>query len=511
MADSIEDILGYDPRRPFQGFSRDPDVYGDLSIKPFSDSYSHRGLSPSRQVEALQNRAPESKQYGRSIYDVLPESLSKEIKSYDARTLPDLFLKGLTSLSPIDLIDLMNPTPSYKESEMFHSKKGRYKHLDQDPLAAPPVVSGLTRLPSEPSYGSSEQLKELMKHYGLVTDKERPISELISAFAAPMAAMRAPRVINSFGAAAKRPFTPVTATIEGVAPDLGQVSSEGWKQGITDRLIGGKDSAIDVSNFAGQPTTSRSGFGAWKKERNPLLAVDVPNISDISKNPEFRTAMNQTGADLNQEGMAAHRFLPNLINTMGGSSAALIKPRSGDLTPEQFTKLHSLLGDSMAFTHNPRLGGAVVYPFGEVKGGQTPEELRQALTAAREVLGTNNMNVKFGKADYNKDRFYSEAADYGATANPEVTRIRNLLKSLERQAIVPEEGVGNLGGIQSWSRGKELPTHVRAEGNLNPVQWRPVNFETGQEGKLYSQYRDAEAAREAMREQWLSTLPNRVR
>jgi hypothetical protein len=121
------------------------------------------------------------------------------------------------------------------------------------------------------------------------------------------------------------------------------------------------------------------------------------------------------------------------------------------------------------------------------------------------------MNVKFGKADYNKDRFYSEAADYGTTANPEVTRIRNLLKSLERQAIVPEEGVGNLGGIQSWSRGKELPTHVRAEGNLNPVQWRPVNFETGQEGKLYSQYRDAEAAREAMREQWLSTLPNRVR
>ena len=192
MADSIlkspntiNDILGYDSRRPFQGFSRDPDVYGDLSIKPFSESYSHQGLSPTLQVEALQNRAPEPKQYGRSIFDVLPEGLAKEIQSYDARTLPDLFLKGLASLSPMDLINMLNSTPSYKESEMLHSNKGKLKHLDQDPLAAPPVVSGITRPPSEPTYMSSEHLKNLMREYGIITEAEHPVGELVSSFVAP--------------------------------------------------------------------------------------------------------------------------------------------------------------------------------------------------------------------------------------------------------------------------------------------------------------------------------------
>jgi hypothetical protein len=360
-------------------------------------------------------------------------------------------------------------------------------------------------------YGSSEHLRNLLKAYGIHSGSE---DDSMIGHAAdwllPAAVTKAPRAINAVGAAARRPFTPVTATLEGVAPDLGQVSSEGWKRGITDRLLGGKDAAIDISNFAGQPTTSQMGFGAWKKERNPLLAVDVPNIRNISAHPEFNRTMNQIGADLNQEGMAAHRFLPHLINTMGDASAAFIKPKSGNLTPEQFTKLHELLGDSMAFTHNPRMGGVVVYPFGEVTGGKTPEELQQALSAANKVLG-REASVKFGKADYNKDRFYKTAQEYGATPNPEVTRIRNLLKGLENQAILPKEGAGNVGGIQSWSRGRELPTHVRAEGNLNPVRWRPVNFETGQQGQLYDRYHDADAAREAMREQWLSTLPARVR
>jgi hypothetical protein len=120
MADPIEDILDYDPRRPFQGATRDPDVYGDLSIKPFSSSYSHRGLSPSLQVEALQHRAPESKQYGRSIFDMLPESLSKEIQSYNRRTPVDLISNALAQSFgfPTDLVSLISEAKPEHRSDL---------------------------------------------------------------------------------------------------------------------------------------------------------------------------------------------------------------------------------------------------------------------------------------------------------------------------------------------------------------------------------------------------------
>jgi hypothetical protein len=93
---------------------------------------------------------------------------------------------------------MLRGSTSYKESDRLHSKKGRYKHLDEDPLSAPPVYKNLTSLPSEPSLGSSEQLQNLLKQYGLVTDNELPISELISMFAAPAIAARAgKKVIHS--------------------------------------------------------------------------------------------------------------------------------------------------------------------------------------------------------------------------------------------------------------------------------------------------------------------------
>lgn len=473
MADSMEDILDYDPRRPFQGFSRDPDVYGDLSIKPFSGSYSHRGLSPSLQVEALQNRAPESKQYGRSIFDMLPESLSKEIQSYNRRTPVDLVANALAQSFgfPADMVSLIGeaspkyrsdispykglnqdeypagsmrefrpPAPVSTDPDRITPRRSTYQLNESDEIARRQAEQGAMptgRLPSKPMALTTEHLKGLLKEYGITSDNELPIAQFIADFVAPYGGVKGMqagmRKINEVVPNMRRASTPVTATLEGVAPDLGQRGDDAFKELVTDRLIGGKGSAIDTTNFAGQPSTTSRGYGAWKDETNPLVAVDVPNIPDISHNPEFIRAMNQTGSSLNQEGMAAHRFLPHPINTRGGASSMLIKPQFGDLTKEQFLKLNELLGGSMAFTHNPRLGGAVAFPYDEVTAANrdaTTELFKKAMDKANQVLG-GNAQTRFGKSDYAKDRFYAEAPYAGYSPAPDVSDIRDILMRIE--------------------------------------------------------------------------------
>jgi len=474
MADSTENILDYDPRRPFQGFSRDPDVFGDLSIKPFSESYSHRGLSPSLQVEALQNRAPESKQYGRSIFDMLPESLSKEIQSYNRRTPVDLVANALAQSFgfPADLVSYINdakpqsradispykglnqdeypagsmrefrpPAPVSADPNRITPRRSSYQPNESDDIARRQAEQGIMptgRLPSESAPLTTEHLKELLKNYGVTSDNELPVAQFISDFLVPMggtAGMRAgARKINEIVPNMRRASTPVTATLEGVAPDLGQRGDDFFKQYITNRLIGGRGSVIDTRNFAGQPSTIHHGYGAWKNETNPLVAVDVPNIPDISANPEFIKAMNQTGSSLNQEGMAAHRFLEHPINTMGDASSMLIKPHFGDLTREQFLKLNELFTNSgLALTHNPKLGGAVAFPFDEVNAatrGNTTDMFKKAITKADQVLG-GNASTKFGKSDYAKDRFYAETPYSGYTPDQDVSDMRDYLKRME--------------------------------------------------------------------------------
>lgn len=474
MADPIEDILDYDPRRPFQGATRDPDVYGDLSIKPFSSSYSHRGLSPSLQVEALQHRAPESKQYGRSIFDMLPESLSKEIQSYNRRTPVDLISNALAQSFgfPTDLVSLISeakpehrsdlspykgldrdeypagsmrefrpPAPVSTDPNRITPRRSSYQPSESDDIARRQAEQGMMptgRMPSEPMALTTEHLKNLLKEYGITSNNELPVAQFISDFIVPMggtAGVRAAgRKINEIVPNMRRSSTPVTATLEGVAPDLGQRGDDAFKELITDRLIGGKGSAIDTTNFAGQPSTINRGYGAWKKETNPLVAVDVPNIPDISQSPEFIRAMNQTGSSLNQEGMAAHRFLPHPINTRGGANSMLLKPQFGDLSREQFLQLHKLLdGSGLAFTHNPKLGGAVVFPFDEVTAatqGKATDLFKKAMNASDQVLG-GNASPRFGKSDYYKDRFYAETPYAGYTPNQDVLDIRDFLKGME--------------------------------------------------------------------------------
>jgi hypothetical protein len=205
MADSIADILGYDPENPFLGYSRMN--YTEQGQTPNEDiNYGLFGSGTSPRFNAEQNRSrsspsnfqtsPTSGLYADATEPVpsgmgmLPKPLADEVARYNARTPYDLFLKGLTALSPIDILDLLRGPTSYKESDYLHPKR-KITALDRDEYGNQQAVSNLTRLPSQPSLGSSEQLQDLLKHYGLVTDNELPISELISMFAAPSLAMRA--------------------------------------------------------------------------------------------------------------------------------------------------------------------------------------------------------------------------------------------------------------------------------------------------------------------------------
>lgn len=555
MADPIADILGYDPENPFRGYSRlNFTEQGQTPNEDINYGLFGSGTSPrfnaernrSRSTPANFQTSPSSGLYADTTAPfvegsgMLPKPLADEVSRYNARTPTDLFLKGLTALSPIDILDLLRGTPSYKESDRLHSKKGRYKHLDEDPLSAPPVYKNLTSLPSEPSLGSSEQLRELLQRYGLTTDNDLPISELVSMFAAPTVAMKGLKAARQVPAMAsdalsttRRALTPnlyekdlanrlmsnqyhseypVASTLEAVAPDLGQVSGklgDIWKEDLTNKLIGGKGSPVDVSTMGGMPTTTRSGYGAWKDERNPLRAVYTEGMGDISQSPEFVKQMRQIGADLNQEGQAAHRFIPNAYDTgRMNASAALVKPSQGDMTPEQFTALQKVLGNDMVFTHNPELGGAVVMPFGKARRNMYQPELIQAEDAARKVLG-DDTSITYGTSKLGRDRFFEMAPYEGVTPNPETTRLRNVARYLESNTFVPEKRDAPTGGVQAWSRGNEYPTSIEGQGT--PTQWRPVNYRTGERGDLYGTYAEAEAKRAAMQEAMIRRLIDQVR
>jgi hypothetical protein len=336
-----------------------------------------------------------------------------------------------------------------------------------------------------------------------------------------MALPRAPRAIesglNSVNAAARRPFTPATMTIEATAPDLGQRTSMGYRQGLNDRLISNERGGTDLSTVAGQPTTRREGQGAWMGskgfETNPLTAIDVPRAGDLSKNEEFMRQLAQAGTNLNQEGMAAHRFMPNLTGNPKDASAMLIKNRSGVLSNDEVINLAKELGSRMVVAHNPRLGGIVVHPFGEAEKGVHNKFAKQAKAKARKVLG-KEADITYGTSDINKDRAFSMGAeDYAKAgakpASEDVNQVREMLKRQAREAF--PNGDAPSGGVQPWSIGENYPTHVQGIGNGDLVEHRPVNYATGEIGQTYPTYAEAEAARAAMLNAHHRSLPKRVR
>ena len=469
-ADRLMDEPGYAPNEDMQRRG----IFGKSTSPRFNTERNASQSAPSKfqtsPTSGLYADTTEPYQEGSGM---LPKPLADEVARYNRRTPVDLIANALAQSFglPADMVSLIGdagpkyrsdispykglnrdeypagsmrefrpPAPISSDPNRITPRRSSYQPNESDEIAKRAADMGLMftgRLPSEPMGLTTEHLKGLLKQYGITSDNDLPIAQFISDFVAPYGGVKGMqagiRKINEVVPNMRRASTPVTATLEGVAPDLGQRGDDAFKELVTDRLIGGKGSAIDTRNFAGQPSTTSRGYGAWKDETNPLVGVDVPNISDISQSPEFIRAMNQTGSSLNQEGMAAHRFLPQPFNTRSDASSMLIKPQFGDLTKEQFLKLNDLLGGSMAFTHNPRLGGAVAFPFDEVTAanrGDTTELFKKAMDKANQVLG-GNASTKFGKSDYAKDRFYAEAPYAGYSPDPDVLDIRDVLMRIE--------------------------------------------------------------------------------
>jgi len=339
---------------------------------------------------------------------------------------------------------------------------------------------------------------------------------------APEAVRKAESGLNTLTSNVARPFTPAAFTVEATAPDLGQGTSYGFRQGLNDRLL--SDPKLGTTRpkaIEGQGTYVNT---KGELELNPLQALYVPRAGTIGEGPKANAALRQQvaqmGVDLNQEAMAGHRFLPMMTNNIKDASSMLIKTKEG-LTKDQIADLARVLGNDMVVTHNPKLGGVIVYPFGSVTKGQIPGEFLTAQSAANKVLG-KDAKIQYGKSDFEKDRLFMEKSGYtSAGAGPmsaEQETLRRKLQGIEK-FMFPESVSGipgsvkaaPIGGLQAWSRGADYPTSVIGIGNGSKVEYQPVNFSTSSEGKRYPTYAEADQERRRMLEDWHRILPAKVR
>lgn len=240
--------------------------------------------------------------------------------------------------------------------------------------------------------------------------------------------------LNKLVPIAKRSFTPLTTTVEAVAPDLAKFRPRDFQEYVTNRLISNQYGGTPM-NFMGDEITKKLPAQgvyfneAGELETNPMMAIDIPNIKDVSKAKALRADIASAGKALNQESMAGIRFLPLATNKLEDATAILVKPKSGKISNEDVIKLGNEFGNSMVVSHNPRLGGVVLAPFDKPSG-----ELQSAQSKIKDLFGSD-MNIKAGHSDLQKDRFYMPKSDYqkeGARKVPKSTKaVREELKKAE--------------------------------------------------------------------------------
>ena len=287
----------------------------------------------------------------------------------------------------------------------------------------------------------SEQLMDLLNEYGLTSGVKRPLAENLLTIASPKVLRSAESGLNALRPAVERAFTPITTTVEAVAPDLAFKAPRDWQEFVTNRMISGQYGGIPMNVMGDRMTTKTPGQGVYKNlfgelETNPLVAVDIPNVRDVSKAEGLLSDIASSGKALNQESMAGIRFLPLTTNNVKDASAMLIKPHKGKITSEDIIKIGKALGDDMVVSHNPRLGGVVLAPFDKPQG-----ELQMAQQKIKDLFG-QDMKVKFGHSDLQKDRFFMPKETYesmGAKPVPQETLdLRKQLKEMENRRFASD-------------------------------------------------------------------------
>lgn len=323
---------------------------------------------------------------------------------------------------------------------------------------------------------------------------------------------------NSASADFQRPFRDMPINIEAVSPNLGQRGQDAFKEALTERMIG-QGGAYPMTTLGGRVTTQTSGFGGYLNqagipESNPMRMFNVPNVMNIGQDTKLLESIANAGKALEQEAMAGVRFLPFVKNTPIDASAVFIKPPGGKITKSQFDDLFGKLTNDMVVVHDPKRGGAVIVPYGEVSAGSSPTEFKKAILEAEKTFGAKP-TAKYGLSDYEKDRFFMEQKQgieylldpFGkATPVPITSQIpkdaeivREGLKYVEKR-MFPQSTTGipgqvkatPIGGVQPWSRGGMFPTNIIGREVNGKTMYQPINFSTGETGKLYPSAKAAE-------------------
>ena len=280
----------------------------------------------------------------------------------------------------------------------------------------------------------SERLMDMLEEYGVTSGTKRPLAENLLAIASPKVLRTAESGLNALRPAVERSFTPITTTVEAVAPDLAKFKPRDFQEYVTNRMISSQYGGTPMNIMGDEVTSKLPAQGVYfndagQLETNPMMAIDVPNVSDISKAKELRADIASAGKALNQESMAGFRFLPLTTNRIEDATAILVKPKNGKISNEDVIRLGNEFGNSMVVSHNPRLGGVVLAPFDKPQG-----ELQIAQSKIKDLFGSD-MNIRAGHSDLIKDRFYMPKKDYakeGARKVPKSTQaLREELKKAE--------------------------------------------------------------------------------
>jgi hypothetical protein len=215
---------------------------------------------------------------------------------------------------------------------------------------------------------------------------------------------------------------------------LGQKQKKSFQDEITNRMILGDNAPVPMTTMGGLPTTRRPAQGVYlnnakELETNPMVAVDIPRAGSLSTNRPLRADIATAGSELAQESMAAHRFVPLLVNSPKDASAMLVKTPKG-LTNDQVVALGEAL-PNVIVSHNPRLGGIVVMPFADDSGKLYALEHKGVKAIADRILGKDSQ-IKYGNADVTRDRLYLERPQYGG----EGARLPSTQSTAERKRLL---------------------------------------------------------------------------
>ena len=411
----------------------------------------------------------EDAEFMRRMAKKLSEKFGREVKTLATkpRALADFIVDDIGANMAGGIGDYMNmPLEAIdylREQAAVQNKRGYVPESVMGGKMVPPKVNKLA-MPEDRTF-SPKGFKALNKKYGLSSGKnETPMLSGVASFVADPLLVAGPlgkasktiiqeglprateMGMNAAYPAMRRPFTPVDITVEGVGPDLGKYKSPAFQDYITKQSVG-EGTEVPMTTIGGRKAKERKGQGVYMNEdtpptleTNPMKAFSVRS-GDLSTDKKLRADVATAGRSLNQEAMAAHRFLPIATNNMKDASAMLIGSKSGrPLTKEEVILIGQQL-PGMIVSHNPRTGSVFVAPF-QSKANAVDKELLEAQAAARNVLG-KDAKTQLGRADEKKDLMYMHSSTYAEEGarpiDPAAKAKRDALRKMDRSFVDPSK------------------------------------------------------------------------